>query len=327
VTTSRSSESADVRRFLVEKDPNDRLDSFLADRLRISRSRVAELVEQGLITVDGRVARKSHRLRVGQVVEATIPPPPAVSVQPEPIPIDIVYEDEHLAVVDKPAGLVVHPAAGHPSGTLVNALLYRLGRLSSIGAPTRPGIVHRLDKDTSGLMIVARQDETHHSLVRALAARRVRRGYIAATWGHVQQDVLTIDRPIGRDPRNRKRMAVVDGGRSAVTHIRRLEAWKSADLLAVRLHTGRTHQIRVHLSSLGHPVVGDALYGARWHRGLLGAGGRWAEELARRVNRLFLHSARLSFRHPVTGQVMRFSSPLPEPLAGALGWARDSSGV
>lgn len=326
MTTSRSPESADVLRLRIEGDPSDRLDAYLADRLRISRSRVAELIDRGLVTVDGSPARKSLRLRRGQVVEARIPPPPVISVEPEPIPIEIVYQDEHLAVVDKPAGLVVHPAAGHLSGTLVNALLHHLGPLSSVGAPTRPGIVHRLDKDTSGLMLVARTDESHRELARALATRRVRRGYLAAAWGHLQEGQLTVERPIGRDPKDRKRMSVVPGGRPAVTHIRRLETWRSADLLAIRLHTGRTHQIRVHLLSLGHPLVGDPIYGPGWQRGLLGAGGRWAEELARRTQRLFLHAAHLSFRHPVSGRTLRFSSALPAPLASAVEWARTSVG-
>ncbi len=246
---------------------------------------------------------------------------------PEAIPIEIVYEDEHLAVVDKQAGLVVHPAVGHRSGTLVNALLHRLGSLASIGEPDRPGIVHRLDKDTSGLMVVARTDEAHGVLTGAIARREIRRGYLAAAWGHVREDEFAVDQPIARDPKQRQRMAIVESGRPALTHFRRLERWRSADLLAVRLHTGRTHQIRVHLRSLGHPVVGDPVYGHRWEKGLTGAGGRWADELDRRAGRLFLHAARLAFVHPVSGEEMSFNSPLPEPLAGAVEWARSTGGA
>jgi len=326
VTTSRGRELADSHRFQVDGDQSDRLDAYLADRLHLSRSRIAELIDRGLVTVDGRAVRKSHKLRSGQVVEVTVPAPPPVDLDPEPIPIPIVYEDEHLAVVDKPAGLVVHPAAGHRAGTLVNGLLHHLGGLSPIGLPDRPGIVHRLDKDTSGLMVVAREERAHLALVQALASRRIRRGYIAASWGHLASPELSVDRPIARDPSHRQRMAVVEGGRPALTHVRRLEAWRAADLIALRLHTGRTHQIRVHLQSLGHPVVGDPIYGAGWQHGFSGAGGRWARELARLADRLFLHSARLSFRHPVSGEVLRFSSPLPEPLASAVRWARGSSG-
>ena len=252
----------------------------------------------------------------------TVPAPPPTALAPEPLPVDIVYEDEHLAVVNKEAGVVVHPAVGHRSGTLVNALLHRLGALSSIGEPDRPGIVHRLDKDTSGLMVVARTDAAHRQLSRAIARREVQRGYLAAAWGHVAEDEFAVDRPIGRDPKQRQRMAIVDSGRPALTRFRCLERWRAADLLAARLHTGRTHQIRVHLRSLGHPVVGDPVYGPGWQKGLLGAGGRWAEELDRRVGRLFLHAARLGFRHPATGEDLRFTSPLPERLQAAVEWAR-----
>jgi 23S rRNA pseudouridine1911/1915/1917 synthase len=320
--TNRSREPAEVHRFRVDEAPDDRLDAYLADRFRLSRSRVALLVDEGLVRVNGSRTRKSLRLGVGDEVEVRIPAPPPTSVVPESIPIEVEYEDEHLAVVDKPAGMVVHPAAGHPTGTLVNALLHRLGGLSSLGEPLRPGIVHRLDKDTSGLMVVARTDEAHGKLARAIARREIHRGYLAAAWGHVSEDDFQVDRPIARDPKNRKRMAVVEAGRPALTHFRRLERWNAADLLAVRLHTGRTHQIRVHLRHLGHPVVGDPIYGRQWERGLLGAQGRWGEELNRRSGRLFLHAARLAFVHPATGRKLSFTSPLPAPLDEAVDWAR-----
>lgn len=285
---------------------------------------MAALIEAGLVTIDGEPVRKSRPAVSGEVVTVRIPPSDPLEVRAEDIPLEIVYEDRDLAVVEKPAGLVVHPAPGHASGTLVNALLHHLGELSSTGAPLRPGIVHRLDRDTSGLLVVARTDEAHRHLSAALARREVRRGYLAAAWGTPDWDDLTVDRPVGRDPKDRKRMAVVEGGKRAVTHLRRLESWTSATYLAVRLQTGRTHQVRVHLRSLGHPVVGDPLYAARWERGFVGAGGRWAEELARRADRLFLHAARLVFRHPRTGDRMAFTSPLPEPLRGAAEWARES---
>ncbi len=309
----------------VETDTQDRLDAFLSDRLALSRNRVASLMDDGRVLLRGEPVRKSYRPRAGDVLLVDMPPPPVVSVEPEPIPVPVVFEDEFLLVVDKPAGLVVHPAPGHPSGTLVNALLARTDRLSTIGAPLRPGIVHRLDRDTSGLMVVAKDEVAHRSLSADIAARKVGRGYIAACWGRFEPEQSTIDRPVGRHPKDRKRMAVVATGRPSVTHVRRLERFIAADLVAVRLQTGRTHQIRVHLLDAGHPIVGDPIYGRDWQRGFSGAGGRWADELARRSGRLFLHAARLTFVHPLTEERLAFSSPLPGALAGAVEWARDST--
>lgn len=321
----RSGQAPELHRLDIEEDWDDRLDVCLADRLRLSRSRIAALIGAGNVRVNGSPARKSYRPVRGDRIEVTVPPAPEATLEAQDIPLSVVYEDDALIVVDKPAGLVVHPAPGHVDGTLVNALLFRVGRLSSIGLPSRPGIVHRIDRDTSGLLVVARDDETHRRLARDLARRRVRRGYLAATWGHLQEERSSIALPIGRDPRDRKRMAVVEGGREALTHLRRLERWRSADLVAVRLDTGRTHQIRVHLKALGHPVVGDPIYAPGWERGMSGAGGRWAEELYRRCGRLFLHAARLSFRHPLSGESLAFTSPLPETLRAAVEWARSSS--
>ena len=320
-----SPRQTDPLRVHVETDSEDRLDAFLADRLAISRNRVASLMDDGRVLLHGQPVRKSYRPRAGDELLVDVPPPPDIAVKPEPIPVSVVFEDEFLLVVDKPAGLVVHPAPGHPSGTLVNALLHRTDRLSTIGAPLRPGIVHRLDRDTSGLMVVAKDEAAHRTLSADIAARKVGRGYIAACWGRLEPDQLTIDRPVGRHLKDRKRMAVVANGRPSVTHVRRLERFVAADLLAVRLQTGRTHQIRVHLLDAGHPIVGDPIYGDGWQRGFTGAGGRWADELARRAGRLFLHAARLTFRHPVSDERLVFSSPLPGTLAGAVDWARDST--
>jgi 23S rRNA pseudouridine1911/1915/1917 synthase len=325
VTPGTASPPPERRRIDVGEDVGERLDAYLADRLSLSRSRVAALVAEGLVTVNGAAARKSYRPAAGDRIEVEVPPLPAVDLAPERIDVPVVFEDDHLLVVDKPAGLVVHPAPGHPSGTLVNALLAITDRLSPVGAPLRPGIVHRLDRDTSGLLVVAKTEEAHRALAADLARRRVGRGYLAAAWGRVEPEEMTIDRPIGRSPADRKRMAVVPGGRRAVTHVRRLERWPAADLLAVRLETGRTHQIRVHLTDMGHPLVGDPVYGRGWERGMSGAGGRWAEELVRRCGRLFLHAARLSFRHPATGERLAFTSRLPALLTEAVAWARASS--
>jgi len=313
------------QRLTVDAATDERLDRWLADRLELSRSRVAGLIESGRVLVDGEPASKSDRPPEGAGIEVRIPAPAPIEPDPEDLPLEIVYEDDALAVVEKPAGMVVHPAPGHRSGTMVNALLARLDTISHVGAPLRPGIVHRLDRDTSGLLVVAKTDEAHRALSRDLARHRVRRGYLAAAWGHLDVDQDTIDLPLGRDPRDRKRRAVVEDGRRAVTHVKRLERWVSADLVALRLETGRTHQIRVHLKAVGHPVVGDPLYAPGWERGFVGAGGHWAEALARRVGRMFLHAARLSFRHPVTGETMTFTSELPDPLGEAVTWARETS--
>ncbi len=312
-------------RLVVEASSDERLDRWLADRLELSRTQVAALIGDGAVRVNGEPVAKSHRPRAGDIVEAEIPAARPVTLEPEDLPIRLVHEDEHLVVVDKPAGMVVHPAPGHPRGTLVNALLARVGDLSSVGLPYRPGIVHRLDKDTSGLLVVARTDAAHRALSRDLARRQVKRGYLAAAWGHLDAEERTVDLPLGRDPRNRRLRAVVEGGRPAVTHVRRLERWTSADLVAIKLETGRTHQIRVHFKAIGHPVVGDPLYAPGWERGFIGAGGRWAEDLARRAGRMFLHAARLAFRHPITGEALSFTSALPEPLLSARSWAREYS--
>ena len=226
----------------------------------------------------------------------------------EDIPVSIVYEDDSLLVVDKPAGMVVHPAPGNWSGTLVNALLGRGGDLSNEGDPERAGMVHRLDKETSGLIIVAKTDRAHRLLSSAIAARRVVRRYAVMIWGHLSSDSLTIDKPIARDPRDRKRMAIVNKGRPAKTDVIRLARFDAGDLLRAHLHSGRTHQIRVHLASIGHPVMGDDVYG--------GGGGRRVAGLP--PKRHFLHAAWLAFNHPVTGKPLDFRSPLPEDLRRAL---------
>lgn len=314
-----------LHRLTIENPVSARLDRYLSERLPLSRTGVAALIAEERVLVNGAPAKKRYVPQPGDVIEVRVPTPRETTLEPENIPLVIRHEDPYLAVVEKPAGLVVHPAPGHPSGTLVNALLHHLDGLSTVGGDTRPGIVHRLDKDTSGLMLVAKRDETHRALAKALAARDIRRGYVTAVWGHVDEERFTIDRPIGRDPRDRKRMAVVKDGRRAVTHVKLLERWVAADLLAVRLQTGRTHQVRVHMQSSGHPVVADPIYSPGWERGFAGAGARWGSELVRRAGRLFLHAAHLSFRHPVTGDTLSFSADLPPDLESAVEWARETS--
>ncbi len=305
----------------------DRADAALAHLLDLSRTRIQRLIEAGAIEIEEstgarRTPRKSEPMGRGWIVHARVPPPEITTLVPQDLPLEIIHEDPHLAVVNKAAGMVVHPAPGHPDGTLVNALLYHLRDLSGVGGRLRPGIVHRLDRDTSGLLVVAKTDAAHRGLALALKDRHVKRVYRALVWGRFSEPELTIDAPIARDPRDRKRMAVVDGGRRAVTHLRAREDWPAAQLLDVTLETGRTHQIRVHTAHLGHPVVGDALYGAGGARGISGPARRWAEELERRVTRQFLHAAELAFVHPVTGSLQRFEAPLPRGLAAVVEWAR-----
>jgi 23S rRNA pseudouridine1911/1915/1917 synthase len=294
--------------FLVASPDTSRLDVLIARRLDISRTQAATLIANDRVRVAGRRERASYRPVAGEEVVVEIPPPPERVVEAEEIPLDIVYEDEELLVVDKPAGMVVHPAPGHWSGTLVNALKGRGGELSGYAGEGREGIVHRLDKDTSGLLLVAKTDRAHRSLGRALAPRRIIRRYAALAWGHLPSDEVTVEKPIGRDPRDRKRMAIVSTGRAARTDFVRLARFDSADLLRAHLYTGRTHQIRVHLGSIGHPVVGDDTYG--------GGGGRRLVALP--PKRHFLHAAWLIFPHPVSGELVDVRSPLPEDLRVSL---------
>ncbi len=306
----------------VREGEGGRLDRFVSSRLDLSRTRVQALLAEGRVTVAGRPGKKSESVAPGMVVEVVVPPAEPVAIEAEEIPLEVVHEDEHLAVVNKAAGMVVHPAPGHRTGTLVNALLWHIPDLAGVGGRLRPGIVHRLDRDTSGLLVVAKTDAAHRGLSEALKRRRIRRVYRAAAWGHLDESPCTIEAPIGRDRKDRKRMAVVPEGRPALTRVRVRERWNRADLLDVALKTGRTHQIRVHLAHLGHPVVGDATYGAGWERGMGGPERLWALELARRVPRQFLHAAELGFDHPVSGEALRFRAELPQDLAEVASWAR-----
>ena len=304
----------------------ERLDAHVAERVpELSRSRVVQLIGDGRIRLNGAEARKSARLEPGDVIDVEIPDPEPSEVEAEDIPLEIVFEDRDLLVVNKPSGLVVHPAPGHRSGTMVNALLHHVDDLSGIGGVKRPGIVHRLDKDTSGLLIVAKHDRAHRKLSAALKRRDIHRIYLTVCWGHLEEDRLSVEAPVGRSNRNRKRMAVVESGRRALTHFERVQRWVAADLLRARLETGRTHQIRVHLAHIGHPVVGDKQYAGGGARGISGTGHLWARELERRVPTHFLHAHRLEFEHPRTGQPMEFEAPLPSTLAGAAEWAAETS--
>jgi 23S rRNA pseudouridine1911/1915/1917 synthase len=285
-----------------------RLDVLVAAALDISRNQAATLIAGGYVLVDGQREKAGYRPRPGEMIEAAVPPPTMREVAAEQIALPVVYEDAELLVVDKPAGMVVHPAPGNWSGTLVNALKGRGGELSTAGGENRQGIVHRLDKETSGLLLVAKSDRAHRILGADLAARRIKRWYAVLSWGHLDADRLTVDRPIARDPRDRKRMAIVSTGRPAKTDFVRLARFDAADLLRAELHSGRTHQVRVHLASVGHPVVGDDTYG--------GGGARRLVMLPPR--RHFLHAAWLRFRHPVSGDAVELRSRLPTDLHRAL---------
>jgi 23S rRNA pseudouridine1911/1915/1917 synthase len=289
----------------TREDNGLRLDRFVAERLPdLSRSYVQHLIEDGSIRVDGFRRRSSFKMTVGEVVSVEVPAPVEAIPEPEAIPLSIVYEDDDVIVLDKPAGLVVHPAPGHPRGTLVNAVLYHAPGIS-INGTNRPGVVHRLDKDTSGLMVVAKTDRAQNSLLDQWGARTVRKGYVALVAGVVADDEATVDAPIGRDPAQRKRMAVAQKGRPAITHFSIRERFLTSTLLDVEPETGRTHQIRVHLAFVGHPIVGDAVYGhdrAAARR----RGEPW-------LDRHFLHAASLAFRLP-SGEAVAFESPLPGQL-------------
>lgn len=258
--------------------------------------------------MNGQRERASYRPVAGDRIVVEEPAVTAREITGESIPLTIVFEDDALLVVDKPAGMVVHPAPGNWSGTLVNALMGRGGELSPGSSPDRAGIVHRLDKETSGLLMVAKTERSHRILSAAIAARRVKRRYAVMIWGHLHDDRLTVEKPLARDPRDRKRMAIVSSGRQARTDFVRLARFGTGDLLRAHLHTGRTHQIRVHLSSVGHPVMGDDVYG--------GGGGRRTAGLA--PKRHFLHAAWLQFAHPLTGAPMDIRSPLPDDLKASL---------
>ena len=289
-----------MRLYVTEEAEGDRIDRFLADRCEdLSRSFLQKLFKSGEILVDGRPVKASYRVSEGE--EAVFEMPEAVlpEITAEDIPLDILYEDEDVIVVNKPKGMVVHPAPGNPDGTLVNALLYHCGAsLSGIGGAIRPGIVHRIDKDTSGLLVVAKDDATHQALSAQMAVHDIHRVYHAVCYGNLKEDAGTVCAPIGRDPRDRKRMAVTEqNSKPATTHWRVLERFGNFTYIACTLETGRTHQIRVHMAHIGHPLAGDPVYGPR--------------AVITSLHGQCLHAKELGFLHPATGERMLFESPLP----------------
>jgi 23S rRNA pseudouridine1911/1915/1917 synthase len=303
-------------------DAGRRLDLFLAERVpELSRTRIQELTHEGKVRVDGSIAKAAHRISAGEAIEIEVLPRPAMEALPEDLPLDVLLVDDDFVIVNKSAGMVVHAGAGHARGTLVNALLHRLGKLSDAGGVLRPGIVHRLDRETSGAMVVARNDKAHENLSEQFRARNVRKIYVALVHGKMPRDSGSIALPISRDPNRRTRMtARAKKGRHARTDWRVAARVDGCTLVEIALHTGRTHQIRAHFSAIGHPVVGDILYGAP--RGLR-AGKRELPLLKRN----FLHAARIGFSHPSSGAWVEVRAPLPQDLrvyfdqlGASLGW-------
>lgn len=294
------------RSFTVEvSDAGARIDLFVAERVILTRSASQKLLENGAVTVNRQKVAKNYKLHVGDMVKVTMPEPVSIEAVAENIPLDIVYEDEDLIVVNKPKGMVVHPAVGNYTGTLVNALLYHCkDTLSGINGVIRPGIVHRIDKDTSGLLVVAKNDDAHISLAAQIAAHSFERCYHAVAIGHLKEDRGRIDAPIARHPIDRKKMAVVPGGKNAATNYRVIKRFEGFTYVEFRLETGRTHQIRVHMAHIGHPLLGDTVYG--------NGRNRFEQINAGILCGQCLHAKTISFIHPRSGALMHFDSPIPE---------------
>ncbi|MBM6698459.1 RluA family pseudouridine synthase [Streptococcus alactolyticus] len=281
---------------LIIKESGIRLDKALADLTELSRSQANEAIKNGNILVNGKAVKAKYSVKEGDLVTYDLPEPEVLEYEAEDIPLDIVYEDDDVAVVNKPQGMVVHPSVGHTSGTLVNALMYHIHDLSSINGVVRPGIVHRIDKDTSGLLMIAKNDRAHQALAEELKDKKSLRKYLAIVHGNISNDRGVIEAPIGRSEKDRKKQAVTAKGKPAVTHFKVLERFGNYTLVELTLETGRTHQIRVHMAYIGHPVAGDPLYGPR--KTLKGNGQ-------------FLHAQTLGFTHPTTGESLRFSVEPP----------------
>jgi 23S rRNA pseudouridine1911/1915/1917 synthase len=321
-----ASSTRHVSESVASSEARTRLDVWLSVRLPdLSRTRIKGLVEAGDVLVDGRRVKVAHRLRPAERVDVRVPPSPPEELQPEPIPLVIVFEDDHVLVVDKPAGMVTHPGAGLSSGTLAAAALAHAPTMAGVGGPRRPGIVHRLDKGTSGLIVLAKTSAAYDGLTAQLARRRATRRYVCLAHGAIKASSGVIDKPIGRDEHSRVRMAVAREGRGkrAVTRFRVLERFRGVTFLECRLETGRTHQIRVHLASLGHPLLGDQTYGGRLERP---ESGPVPPDLIASLDGVALHAAGLAFTHPVTGDRLEFVSPLPHRIESILSHLRSTSG-
>jgi 23S rRNA pseudouridine1911/1915/1917 synthase len=299
----------------------ERLDVYLTNHLpTITRARIKRLIDDGKITVDGVTTKAGYIVRPGERIIILFPAYEPINVEPEDIPLDIVFEDEHLIVINKPAGMVVHPAFANLHGTLVNALLAHCRRLSSVGGEKRPGLVHRLDKDTSGILVVAKDDVTHLALSRQLSEHKMEREYHAIIWGHPKQKSGRIEAPLLRNPKDRLRMMIHPDGKNAITHYKLLESFPLTSYAQLNLETGRTHQIRVHMASIGHPVFSDATYGGRSKQlaGLNHSQTQFAIQLLKQFPRQMLHARTLAFVHPATKELTRFQVPLPDDMVQLL---------
>ena len=293
-----------MERLIIEEAINERIDSYLSKNTEYSRSKIVKMLEDSTILVNDKSVKNSYALKVGDVITIGEYQEEEMNIEPEDIPIDIVYEDNDVMVVNKPNGMVVHPAIGNNHGTLVNALLFHSKNLSDVNGEFRPGIVHRIDADTTGLLMVAKNNKAHEILADELSKKETTRKYVALVWGVIKEDTATIDAPIGRDQTDRKKMAVTSiNSKDAITHLRVLKRFKDATLIELQLETGRTHQIRVHMNYIEHPVVNDPVYG---RRKLIDTTGQC------------LHAKTIGFKHPVTGKYMEFTSELPECFTNIL---------
>jgi 23S rRNA pseudouridine1911/1915/1917 synthase len=303
------------------KQSKQRIDVYLTNHIQnATRNKVRTGIDEGFVLVDGKKVKASHPVAPGEVIEITLQRPRRIAAQPEAIPLDIVFEDDQLLIVNKPAGMVTHPAYGNYSGTLVNALLHHCKSLSSVNTELRPGIVHRLDKDTTGLMVVAKNDVAHHLLAKQFSRRTIDREYTAIVWGKFKQRKGTIDATLGRSKRDRKKVAVTAEGKVAITDYEVLKEFEYLSLVRLKLRTGRTHQIRVHLAHIGHPVFGDPTYGGRSNTwgGLDGKRALQAQNLLKLIDRQALHAKTIGFVHPVSKEVVKFESELPGDMLDVL---------
>ena len=322
-TENESGKSFSIQ--VTKEDQGKRLDQFLSETdLNLSRSQAKTLIEKHLIFLNQKPAKPSAHVRTGDVISGSLFEPKPLSLEPEPLPLAILYEDPSIIVVDKPPGMVVHPAYGNPSGTLVNALLYHCKDLAGINGVLRPGIVHRLDKDTSGVMVVAKDDEAFQRLTKQFKNRTVEKVYLAIAYGRFGQREGLIDSSIGRHPSQRKRMSTrTKKGRSAITRWKKVEEFDSCTFLEIFPQTGRTHQIRVHFSSIGHSLLGDPLYGRKGRPGAIH--DPVLKECLKKMNRQALHAQRLEFTHPRTGERVKFISPIPQDMKEVLEWLRSKT--
>jgi 23S rRNA pseudouridine1911/1915/1917 synthase len=300
---------------------DERIDKFLAGQLpSVTRSRLKKIIDDDRVTISGKAVKANHLVKTGEEIRIHFPEPPKQTLEPEDIALDIVYEDQHLLVVNKPAGMIVHPAFGNYSGTLVNALLAHCERLSSVSGDVRPGLVHRLDKDTTGLLVVAKDNVTHVGLARQLSKRKMERQYCAIVWGNPKTDKGTVEAPLARHHKERTRMAIHQEGKRAVTHYTVLKRFVLTSFIQLQLETGRTHQIRVHMNSIGHPVFGDSTYGGKGKQvsGLNHDRTIFFVRLFKTFKRQMLHARTLAFEHPITKQWVSFESDIPDDMQALL---------